>query len=134
MGRVGRIRIYSVGYLVFFLTCLFPAVATFAQTQTQGESFNNQIDMYLRYLPQRSAESQPGKVEVIQSEIEYGYTYKVFDVLPVKFSLENQYIGIEESVAVDIPAHLIRLAVGMETTIPFFSFDTSMFSRSSDGQ
>lgn len=113
--------------LFFLITAVF---FVFSQSklsaqpeEAEPQDVFNKFDTYLRYMPSRSVEAMPGDVEIFETLSEYSHEVKLFDKLPVKFSLENQYIGIEDTVGVELPAHLIGLAVGIETTLPFFNFD-----------
>jgi len=89
--------------------------------QAEDEPQHN-LDAYLRYIPSRSAKTISGKVEIIESEAEYSYQFKVFDKLPVKFSLTPQYIGIENTTEVELPSNLTGLTTDIEVTLPFFNF------------
>jgi len=81
------------------------------------------VDSYFRYMPSRKADSQPGKIGIMEAETEYSYEFKAFEKLPVKFSLDNQYIGIENTTAVELPSRLVGLTMDIETTLPFFNLD-----------
>jgi hypothetical protein len=83
--------------------------------------FKNDVDSYVRYMPSKTVDAQPGKVGLVVSEAEYAYIWKFFDRLPVRFALGTKYIGIDESVEVELPAHLTRLSTDIETTLPFFN-------------
>lgn len=85
----------------------------------------HRLDSYLRYLPSRSAAAMPGKVGITEAGSEYSYEFKAFDKLPMKFSLGNNYIGIENTTEVELPAHLIGLTTDIETTLPFFNFNNT---------
>lgn len=82
-----------------------------------------QIDSYFRYMPSRSVDAQSGKVEILEGDTEYSYEFKAFDKLPLKLSLDNKYIGIENTTSVKLPAHLVGLTTDIETTFPFFNVD-----------
>jgi len=92
----------------------------FGWTENSNAS-QQEIDSYIRYMPSQSVDAMSGKIEIIESESEYSYGLKVFDKLPVKFSLDTQYIDIEDTVDLELPAHLIGLAFDIETTAPFLS-------------
>lgn len=83
----------------------------------------HKLDSYFRYLPSGKAEAQTGKIAIIEADSEYSYVFRAFDKLPVKFSLDNRYIGIENSTVVELPAHLVGLSSDLETTLPFFKFE-----------
>lgn len=81
------------------------------------------FDSYLRYMPSRKADAMSGEVTVIEASGEYSYGFKMFEKLPVKFSLGNRYIGIENTTNVELPARLVGLATDIETTFPFFKIN-----------
>ncbi len=86
----------------------------------------NQIDSYFRYIPSRSVDAQSGKVEISEADTEYSYEFKAFDKLPIKLSLDNKYIGIENTTTVKLPAHLVGLTTDIETTLPLFMVQESI--------
>lgn len=88
----------------------------------QDDSPVHTIDTYMRFMPSCTVNAQSGKVEIIEAESEYSYEFKVFEELPVTFSLDTQYISIEDTVAVELPANLTGLSFDLETTLPFFNF------------
>lgn len=81
------------------------------------------LDFYIRYMPMRPANAQPGKVGIIDSGAEYSYEFKAFSKLPVEFSLGHRYISIENTTSLKLPAHLVELSSGLEATFPFFNFN-----------
>ncbi|MEW6101037.1 MAG: hypothetical protein AB1481_01945 [Candidatus Omnitrophota bacterium] len=83
------------------------------------------VDAYVRYIPSRNADAQPGGIEIIESEGEYSYEFKAFAKLPVKVSLANRYISIENSTQVELPSHLTGLIADIETTLPFFGIENT---------
>jgi len=89
----------------------------------EGDSGGAEIDSYVRFMPSRSVDAMPGGVEIIEAAAEYSYEFKVFDKLPVKFALGKQYLGIENTTAVELPAHLMGLTTDIETTLPFFGLE-----------
>jgi hypothetical protein len=94
-----------------------------AETENQADILQK-IDVYARSIPNRSVEAMAGEVEIFSSEAEYSYTLKVCGKLPVKFSLAEEYIEIEDSLdSVELPSHLIGVTTDIETTLPFFKFD-----------
>lgn len=83
------------------------------------------IDSYLRYMPSRSAKGRPGGVEILEGGVEYSYEFKAFEKLPVKFSLGNHYVGIENNTNLELPAHLVGINTDIEATFPFFNFNNT---------
>ncbi len=92
-------------------------------TEEKEEEVRQHIDSYIRYIPSRKADSQSGKIGIIESNGEYDYEFKLFGKLPVEFSLSQQYISIKNSTAVELPAHLVAVTGGLEFTLPFFAVD-----------
>ncbi|RKY33258.1 MAG: hypothetical protein DRP74_00025 [Candidatus Omnitrophota bacterium] len=83
-----------------------------------------ELDSYIRYMPSRSVEAMPGKIEIAEAATQYGYDFKLFDKIPMKFYLDSSYVNINSSVDnVDLPSHLNGLALGLEIILPFFSLD-----------
>lgn len=118
MGYMKRI-----GLLILVTIFAFSYYAN-AETENKEEDFPyQQLDSYLRYIPSSDVKTTSGKVEFIETGNTYDYGFKAFDKLPVKLSLDAKYISIENTLAsVELPAHLIGLATGAETTLPFFGF------------
>jgi len=103
--------------IIAALLFLLPALLN-AETKTE-------LDSYFRFMPSRKTDGPSGKVEIMEADSKYSYTFKAFDELPIKFSLENKYIGIENSTEVELPAHLAGLSTDIETTLPFFNFNNT---------
>lgn len=78
-----------------------------------------ELDTYFRYMPGSKAKAISGELELMEASSEYSYEFKFMDKLPVKFSLGNKYISIDNSTEVELPAHLVGLATDIETTLPF---------------
>jgi len=91
------------------------------------EGIMQDAESYVRYMPGRAAYDQSGKVGLIASNAEYNYAWKAFGKLPVELSIDSEYIGINNSTVVKLPAHLTSLSIGAEVTLPFFNFDKTYF-------
>jgi hypothetical protein len=117
--------------LVLFIIAVVLALSSLAgaETENKEESFAYQeFDSYLRYMPSRSIKTTSGKVEMIRSGNTYNYGFKAFGKLPVKLSLDTEYISIENTLRhVELPAHLVGLSGGIETTLPFFRCKNTYF-------
>ena len=87
-----------------------------------------ELDSFVRYVGPRGTSSQSGKVGVVDSAAEYSYEIKAFGKIPVQFAVASRYVGIDNSTAVKLPAHLTSAGFGIETTLPFFSFDKTYFT------
>lgn len=94
---------------------------------TEEEEAPQNIYTYIRYMPERKVKAQEGKVTLIDSDMEYSYNFKAFDKLPVGFSIDQRYMSIKNSTAVELPARLVGLSTGLEATLPFFNFDKTYF-------
>lgn len=88
-----------------------------------GEDFHQSLDSYFQFIPSRGVRAMSGEIEIFSAGSEYSYTFKALDKLPVKFSLDNNYIGIDNTTGVELPAHLVGLSTDIETTLPFFKYD-----------
>lgn len=103
------------GIFIIATLLLFPFSVSNAESE-RGEA-------KVRFLPSRSVAAMPGKVEIIESSSEYSCDLKAFGKLPLELSLDTQYIGIENTTRIPLPAHLTRLSWGAETTLPFLNFN-----------
>jgi len=92
------------------------------------EYLPHELDSYVRYVGTRGAGSQSGTVGILDSSAEYSYQIKAFGKLPVQFAIASRYIDIENTTAVKLPAHLTSAGFGVETTLPFFTFDKTYFT------
>ena len=113
--------IITVAALTFFSSRLN------AETKDEAENKVSQaVDSYVRYMPARHEYGASGKVGIIESGAEYSYEFKAFDKLPVKLSIDNNYIGIENTQdSIELPAHLVKVSTDIETTVPFFKFNNT---------
>ena len=92
------------------------------------EYFLQDLDSYVRYIGTSGAGGQSGKVGVVDSAAEYSYEIKAFGKIPVQFAVASRYIGIDNTTAVRLPTHLTSTGLGIETTLPFFSFEKTYFT------
>jgi len=92
------------------------------------EYLPQELDYYARFIGTSGADGQSGKVGVIDSAAEYSYQLKAFGKIPVQFAVASRYIGINNSTAVKLPAHLTSAGFGIETTLPFFNLDKTYFT------
>jgi len=84
-----------------------------------------QLDAYVRYLPSHGANAQSGNIGIVASEYEYSSDFKLFEKIPLQLSFGNQYVGIENSTVVSLPAHLTSFETDLETTLPFFGIENT---------
>ncbi len=119
---------------IVFVIFTAVAILTFpflSNAQDREETENNsshEIEASARYEPRSGAKAQQGSIEIIKSDFLYKYDFKAFGKLPVELSLYNRYTGIDSTVSsVNLPARLVELATGIETTVPFFNFNKTYF-------
>lgn len=93
----------------------------------EEEDLNSELDSYARFMPSAGASSQSGRVSSIESASEYSYDFKVFGKLPVEFGIATRFIGLDNTTAVKLPAHLNAVSAGAQATLPFF-FDKTYFT------
>lgn len=84
-------------------------------------------ESYIRYLPKAKVSRQPGKVGIIDTMSESSYEYKVFGKLPLEFSFQHQYINVDNSTVVKLPAHLTSFSFGLDATFPFLNVKDTYF-------
>lgn len=113
-------RAVSSAFTIIVLLLIFHSGLN-AEIESEGKIIS--IDSYLRYIPSRGVDAQSGKTGVTESDTECSYEFKVFDRLPVKFSLDNKYLGIENTTGVELPAHLVGLTMDIETALPFLNLN-----------
>ena len=87
----------------------------------------SELDTLIRFMPSRGAEAQSGSVGLVVSESEYNYQFNAFGKLPVQLGVGTQYIGINNSTSVALPAHLTTVSFGGNVTFPFFNLDKTYF-------
>ncbi|MCM8796628.1 MAG: hypothetical protein NC923_01900 [Candidatus Omnitrophica bacterium] len=92
-----------------------------AASSIEEQEFTQESDSYFKYTPVADAKEMSGKIGIMKAASEYKYTYKLFGKLPIKFSVGQKYIGIDNSTEVMLPAHLVAVTTDIETTFPFFT-------------
>lgn len=127
--QIERIRkeSYSLSVSIFHLVLVSAVISLLAVAQAaerEEEVYpKEEIKSFVRYTARRSTKADAGRVEIIQSEIEYSRGLKFFRQLPVKVALNQEYIGIKNETQVELPSRLIGLSSDIETTLPFFGLD-----------
>jgi hypothetical protein len=86
-----------------------------------------EAEAYYRYMPSRSVDAMSGKVAVTEAAQETSYVVKAFSKLPIELSVQDSYLGIENSTPIELPAKLTGVSFGIEATVPFFKFDKTYF-------
>ncbi len=90
-------------------------------------TFKHEFESYARFMPASKVKHMPGKLEIVNSEAEYSLEVKLFGQLPIQFSIDQKYIGVDNTTSIDFPAHLLGLTFDVETTLPFFTFQNTYF-------
>jgi len=96
--------------------------AQITEKKEDGE-FPSELDALFRFMPSRGAEAQSGSVGLTVSDAEYNYQLKAFGKFPVQLGVATQYIGINNSTSVYLPAHLTTVSFGGNVTFPFFNLN-----------
>jgi hypothetical protein len=86
-----------------------------------------EFDSYYRYMPAEKVSAMSGRIGITEAAQETSYVVKAFGKLPIELSVENSYIGIDNSTRIELPAKLTGLSFGVEATVPFFSFEKTYF-------
>ncbi|MFA5275601.1 MAG: DUF6268 family outer membrane beta-barrel protein [Candidatus Omnitrophota bacterium] len=91
------------------------------------ETYKQELDSYVRYMPTVNAKNQSGKVSVVDSASEYNYLFKLFGRIPTQAGIAADYISINNSTQLELPSKLTGISFGMESTLPFFNFNKTYF-------
>ncbi|MDD5195980.1 MAG: hypothetical protein PHQ96_09990 [Candidatus Omnitrophica bacterium] len=98
-----------------------------AVTAEKEEKLPSEFDTFIRVMPKHGVKSQDGNLGLLQSDFEYSYEFKAFDKIPVELGVGTEYINIDNSTNVTLPAHLTTVAIGGNVTLPFFNLDKTYF-------
>jgi len=118
--------IKKIVFFLIFLTAFF-YLDTANILKAEEELYSNKADSYSRYMPPSNIKAAQGGVSITEAESEYSHYFKVAGKLPIKLSIDAQYIGIKDDVAVELPSRLTGNSFDFETTLPFFNFDKTYF-------
>lgn len=95
-----------------------------AEEQTSGEaSLSQEVESYFTFLPSVSSKTGGSHIQIMETEFDYTCEYKLFEQIPVTFSLTNEYIDIKENSSLNLPSHLTGLSAGVDVILPFFNID-----------
>jgi len=83
----------------------------------------HEVESCLTFLPSTRAKDGNSHIQIIESEFDYSYEYKLFSKIPVTFSLASEYIDIKENSQFNLPSHLTGLSAGIDVVLPFFNLD-----------
>ncbi len=98
-----------------------------SKEEQPAEELPREIDTFVRFIPKQDARGLAGSVGVNHSEFEYSHNFKVFGKLPVQLGIGSEYIGINNSTEVFLPAHLTSIVFDAEATLPFFNLKNTYF-------
>lgn len=119
------IQIIKPAIFVLTLSVISFSAAEGKTNDSEKDGLTQTLESSVRFMPSRSVSAMPGKVEIINASSEYSYDFKIADKLPVELSLGTEYIGIKNTTCVSLPPHLTGLTLGIETTLPFLSFNNT---------
>ncbi len=92
-------------------------------SEEKEEEFANEVDTYIRYMPRVKTKDGSGKVGITEAASEYSYAFKAFGKLPIEFSVDTRYIGINKTVGLSLPNSLTELVTGIEVTLPLLNIN-----------
>ncbi|MCM8795472.1 MAG: DUF6268 family outer membrane beta-barrel protein [Candidatus Omnitrophica bacterium] len=92
-----------------------------------GVQANTEENVSLRFMPAKAVDAQSGEIELIRTETEFSHKIKIKGSLPLRFALNSEYLSIENTTAVNLPAHLTAIGFDLETTLPFFNLKDTYF-------
>jgi len=95
---------------------------------TEGSPAENEVSVYTKYMPYSPADSQPGKVGILQTGGEFSHEFKILEKLPLTVSLSSDYMNIDKTVELPLPVSLLDLAVDIEAKVPALCFDDMYLS------
>lgn len=116
---------------LIIVTSILSTIMSLVTYRLNAEEANDDLGLtlgsYLRYMPSCEIKAGSGRIKIIEAGAESGYKFKAFDRLPVKFSVGNRYIGIENTTSTELPAHLTEVVTDFETTLPLFDVENTYF-------
>lgn len=83
----------------------------------------HEAESHLIFIPSTKSKDENSHIGIIESGFDYSYECKLFDKIPVTFSLSSEYIGIKENSKLNLPSHLTGLSTGIDVVLPFFNLD-----------
>ena len=93
----------------------------------QGDKYPFNMESYVRLMPKTKVNAQDGSVGIVNSSAEWSYAQKIFNRIPVEFSLEQNYINVNNSTAVKIPSRLTGIGFGVDVTLPLLMLKNMYF-------
>jgi hypothetical protein len=96
-------------------------------TKREEDATPWEIESYVRFMPNSGARAQSGKAGLIETESSCSYEFKAWEKLAMQVSLEQEYISINNTTAVKLPAYLVGLTANVAATVPLWRFDKTYF-------
>ncbi|MDD4955137.1 MAG: hypothetical protein PHP17_03765 [Candidatus Omnitrophica bacterium] len=93
------------------------------ESETLEAFGKHEAEPYLTFLPSVSSKDDNSHISIIESEFDYSCEYKLFEKIPVTFSLNSEYIDLNENSSLELPSHLTGLSAGLDVILPFFNLD-----------
>lgn len=112
-------------HITFLL--LITSSFSYAQTQKETPSVQSNLELFSRYNPSVYVSSMEGKVSTGAYQAGYSYSFKAYDLLPVKISLVCQNVQLNNTTGFFLPDELTGLSLGLETTTKLFKVKDSFF-------
>lgn len=86
-----------------------------------------ETESFLRFMPKVKAYDQDGSVGIADSSVQWSYAYKLFNRVPLEFSMEQDYIGVNNSTQVKLPSRLTGIGFGVDVTLPLLMLKNMYF-------
>jgi|GEM_PF-1595623 hypothetical protein len=86
-------------------------------------TLKQEAEASVTFIPSVKSKDNNSHIEIIESEFDYSCEYKLFEQIPVTFSLASEYIGLNENAQIDLPSHLTGLSAGVDVILPFFNIE-----------
>ncbi|MBF0478041.1 MAG: hypothetical protein HQL26_01025 [Candidatus Omnitrophica bacterium] len=74
-------------------------------------------------MPSQKQKNGSGKITIIEANSQQSFEFKIFHSLPVIFSFETKYIGLNQATDYHFPGYLTAAGFDIETTVPVFNSD-----------
>ena len=103
----------------FVFSIFLLSVPYSAASDSPSYLFNTYLQS--RYVTESDVNASSGKLQVNESDFNFTFEDKISGQLPLTLSFAYRHVDIDESVAVELPAHLEgrRLGVGTKFPVPF---------------
>jgi len=117
---IGKVR----GKRYLFTALMFFLFVSLAKAESsEGDDFRNQFYSNVRIIPDRSVKARSGHIQITESETNYTNKIEFFKKLPVEFSIDSQFISIDKTISMALPAHLTGVSFDAQATLPFLNIN-----------